>query len=110
MSCLIIAPENQFSELVNIIRQVKNSPSSFPAEYLRNKVAQVFALVFAREYLHGWPTFIRDVMMTALEENITEFGANIYLKILLAIDSEVVDRTIDHTAEVSSTLRFFFFF
>lgn len=47
-------------------------------------------------------------MVTALGENshLTEGGANIYLKILLAIDSEVVDRTIDQTNEVSNIVYF----
>ena len=60
----------------------------------------MFALIFSREYLTSWPTFPQDIMVATLGENVSDFGANIYLKILLAIDSEVVDRTIDHTTEV----------
>nr|CAB3267799.1 exportin-T [Phallusia mammillata] len=75
--------------------------------YLRNKAAQVFALAFAKEYLTHWTTFISDVMYTALGENpfsesVSEKGRDMYLRILLAIDSEVVDRTIDHTTAVQN--------
>ena len=74
--------------------------------FLRNKASQVFALVFAKEYLAGWTNFIQDVMLATLGENISnnvipKFGTDVYLRILLAIDSEVVDRNIDHTSEVS---------
>ncbi|CAK8681357.1 exportin-T-like [Clavelina lepadiformis] len=72
--------------------------------FLRNKASQVFALVFAKEYLAGWTNFIQDVMLATLGENISnnvipKFGTDVYLRILLAIDSEVVDRNIDHTSE-----------
>ena len=47
------------------------------------------------------------MIATLGEDNcISELGANMYLKILLAIDSEVVDRTIDHVVEVSNPHKF----
>jgi len=85
--------------------QSKQATPQLPG-YVRNKAAQVFALVFVKGYLSSWTTFIQDVMFTSLGENpfsesVSEKGRDIYLRILLAIDSEVVDRSIEHPAEVS---------
>lgn len=64
--------------------------------YLLNKSAQVFALVFANEFLTTWSTMMLDVMKICLERRKLS-GIDFYLRILLAIDSEVVDRVITHS-------------
>lgn len=69
--------------------------------YLLNKSAQVFALVFANEFLTTWPSMMIDVMKICLERQ-KNSGVDFYLRILLAIDSEVVDRVITHT-EIEQT-------
>ncbi|KAG8439616.1 hypothetical protein GDO86_005700 [Hymenochirus boettgeri] len=64
--------------------------------FIRNKAAQVFALVFVTEYLTKWPKFFFDILsMVGLNPR----GVDLYLRILMAIDSEVVDRDVIHTAE-----------
>ncbi|XP_023808441.1 exportin-T [Oryzias latipes] len=64
--------------------------------FIRNKAAQVFALTFVSEYLTLWPKFFFDILsMVGLNPN----GVDIYLRTLMAIDAEVVDRDILHSAE-----------
>ncbi|PSN51529.1 Exportin-T [Blattella germanica] len=75
------------------------------ATFLRNKAAQVFALVFVRDYPVHWPDFFGDLIKTLT------FGprsADIYIRILKAIDSEIADRDITRTAqeaERNSTIK-----
>lgn len=64
--------------------------------FIRNKAAQVFALTFVMEYLTLWPKFFFDVLaLVGLSPN----GVDIYLRTLMAIDAEVVDRDILHSPE-----------
>ncbi|NP_001038317.1 exportin-T [Danio rerio] len=64
--------------------------------FIRNKAAQVFALTFVMEYLTLWPKFFFDVLaLVGLNPN----GVDIYLRTLMAIDAEVVDRDILHSPE-----------
>uniref|UniRef100_A0A3B3DXD2 Exportin-T n=1 Tax=Oryzias melastigma TaxID=30732 RepID=A0A3B3DXD2_ORYME len=64
--------------------------------FIRNKAAQVFALTFVCEYLTLWPKFFFDILsMVGLNPN----GVDVYLRTLMAIDAEVVDRDILHSAE-----------
>ncbi|PFX29322.1 Exportin-T [Stylophora pistillata] len=59
--------------------------------FLKNKAAQVFSLIFVRDYPEGWPTFFSDLLQCL------QFGAqavDMYLRILKAIDEEVVDRDV----------------
>lgn len=65
-------------------------------KFLRNKAAQIFSLVFVRDYPHRWITFFTDLIQTL------GFGPQAvdhFLRVLMAIDSEVTDRDIPHTAE-----------
>ncbi|XP_064198368.1 exportin-T-like [Anguilla rostrata] len=64
--------------------------------FIRNKAAQVFALAFVTEYLTQWPEFFSDVLSVV---GLNPRGADLYLRTLLAIDAEVVDRDITHSAE-----------
>lgn len=65
--------------------------------FIRNKAAQVLALTFVMEYLTLWPKFFFDVLsLVGLNPN----GVDIYLRTLMAIDAEVVDRDILHSPEV----------
>ncbi|XP_016101121.1 exportin-T [Sinocyclocheilus grahami] len=64
--------------------------------FIRNKVAQVLALTFVMEYLTLWPKFFFDILsLVGLNPN----GVDIYLRTLMAIDAEVVDRDILHSPE-----------
>ncbi|XP_043086682.1 exportin-T [Puntigrus tetrazona] len=64
--------------------------------FIRNKAAQVLALTFVMEYLTLWPKFFFDILnLVGLNPN----GVDIYLRTLMAIDAEVVDRDILHSPE-----------
>ncbi|KAM3927543.1 exportin-T [Leptodactylus fuscus] len=64
--------------------------------FIRNKAAQVFALVFVTEYLTTWPKFFFDILSVV---GLNPRGVDLYLRILMAVDAEVVDRDIIHTPE-----------
>ncbi|GAB5574000.1 exportin-T isoform X1 [Prionailurus iriomotensis] len=64
--------------------------------FIRNKAAQVFALLFVTEYLTRWPKFFFDILSVV---DLNPRGVDLYLRILMAIDSELVDRDVVHTSE-----------
>ncbi|XP_012696823.1 exportin-T [Clupea harengus] len=64
--------------------------------FIRNKAAQVLALTFVREYLTHWPKFFFDILTLI---GLNPHGVDIYLRTLMAIDAEVVDRDIMHSHE-----------
>ncbi|KAM9704893.1 exportin-T isoform 2-T2 [Menidia menidia] len=64
--------------------------------FIRNKAAQVLALTFVMEYLTLWPKFFFDILSLV---GLNPHGVDIYLRTLMAIDGEVVDRDILHTPE-----------
>ncbi|KAF7646004.1 hypothetical protein LDENG_00195140 [Lucifuga dentata] len=64
--------------------------------FIRNKAAQVFALTFIMEYLTLWPKFFFDILSLV---GLNPHGVDVYLRTLMAIDAEVVDRDILHTPE-----------
>uniref|UniRef100_A0A3B5LXE0 Exportin-T n=1 Tax=Xiphophorus couchianus TaxID=32473 RepID=A0A3B5LXE0_9TELE len=70
--------------------------------FIRNKAAQVFALTFVMEYLTLWPKFFFDILNLV---GLNPHGVDIYLRTLMAIDAEVVDRDIVHTSELQETRR-----
>uniref|UniRef100_A0AAY5JYE2 Exportin-T n=1 Tax=Esox lucius TaxID=8010 RepID=A0AAY5JYE2_ESOLU len=74
--------------------QLMNTQAEKP--FIRNKAAQVFALTFVMEYLTHWPKFFFDILSLV---GLNPHGVDIYLRTLMAIDAEVVDRDIVHTAE-----------
>ncbi|XP_064399906.1 exportin-T-like [Halichondria panicea] len=67
------------------------------ARFLKSKIAQIFALTFIVDYPLKWPTFFSDLL--EIVESGDVWSVELYLRILLAIDSEVVDRQIVHTQE-----------
>ncbi|KAM4712152.1 exportin-T isoform 1-T1 [Anableps anableps] len=67
--------------------------------FIRNKAAQVFALTFVMEYLTLWPEFFFDILSLV---GLNPHGVDVYLRTLMAVDAEVVDRDIVHTPEVSA--------
>uniref|UniRef100_A0A3Q3IYG4 Exportin-T n=1 Tax=Monopterus albus TaxID=43700 RepID=A0A3Q3IYG4_MONAL len=74
--------------------QLMNAQPEKP--FIRNKAAQVFALTFIMEYLTLWPKFFFDILSLV---GLNPHGVDIYLRTLMAIDAEVVDRDILHTPE-----------
>lgn len=65
--------------------------------YIKNKLAQLVSLIFVVDYPTQWSSFFSDMMQfAAIDHN----AADLYLRILKAIDVEVVDREVSHTVEV----------
>ncbi|CAL1531674.1 unnamed protein product [Lymnaea stagnalis] len=64
--------------------------------FIRNKLAQLISLVFVHDFQQRWPMFFADIMSTLSRG---PWAVDMYLRILMAIDAEVVDRDIAHTAE-----------
>ncbi|XP_026523573.1 exportin-T isoform X1 [Notechis scutatus] len=74
--------------------QMVNSQSE--KTFIRNKAAQVFALLFVTEYLTKWPKFFFDILSVV---GLNPRGVDLYLRILMAVDAELVDRDVVHTSE-----------
>ena len=72
--------------------------------YLTRKAAQLFALVSLIDFPHKWPSFFNDIMATC---QWSIGNADFYLKVLLAIDSEIVDREIPRTPEETNLITFY---
>lgn len=70
--------------------QVQNQDKSF----LRNKVSQMVSLAFVVDFPQRWIRFFSDLLQTLTPGAL---AVDMYLRILLQIDSDVVDRDIVHT-------------
>ncbi|XP_069692791.1 exportin-T-like isoform X3 [Periplaneta americana] len=66
------------------------------ATFIRNKAAQVFALVFVSDYPLHWADFFGDLIKTL---NLGPQAVDNYVRVLKAIDSEVADRDIIRTQQ-----------
>ncbi|XP_053377142.1 exportin-T-like isoform X1 [Mercenaria mercenaria] len=64
--------------------------------FLRNKVSQIISLAFVIDYPVRWVRFFSDLLQSL---SIGHLAVDMYLRILLQIDSEVVDREIVHTPQ-----------
>ncbi|KHN82419.1 Exportin-T [Toxocara canis] len=71
--------------------------SESPPNYLSNKMAQLFALVFAADFPVRWPQYMHEVFLQRLDSPAVVL---FFLRTLMAIDSEVVNREIQRTKEV----------
>ncbi|CAG7834393.1 unnamed protein product [Allacma fusca] len=65
------------------------------SSFLKNKIAQVTALVFTQDYPTRWPNFFNDILFSCLQMG--ETAVDHYLRVLLAIDSEIGDKEINRT-------------
>jgi exportin-T len=59
------------------------------------KMAQIIGLAFVIDYPQRWPMFFSDVLQCV--RNGVKESVELYLRVLMAIDEEVVDRQIVHT-------------
>uniref|UniRef100_A0A0B6ZHY5 Exportin-T n=1 Tax=Arion vulgaris TaxID=1028688 RepID=A0A0B6ZHY5_9EUPU len=64
--------------------------------FIRNKLAQLISLVFVNDFPHRWPLFFTNLLSTLPRG---PQAVDMYLRVLLAIDTEVVDRDIVHSPE-----------
>ncbi|KAI1239346.1 hypothetical protein IHE44_0012464 [Lamprotornis superbus] len=77
----------KYSELTEVQQQMLNPQPE--KTFIRNKAAQVFALLFVTEYLTKWPKFFFDILSVV---DLNPRGVDMYLRILMAVDAELVDR------------------
>lgn len=77
----------------------QGNESNQDRNFLRNKVAQITSLGFVTDYPHRWPSFFTDLIGILSP---SAKAVDIYLRVLLSVDSEVVDREIVHTFEVET--------
>lgn len=93
----LLGPAKRELPLVTLVVALQLMNTQPEKVFIRNKAAQVFALTFVMEYLTLWPKFFFDVLLlVGLNPN----GVDIYLRTLMAIDAEVVDRDVLHSPEV----------
>lgn len=71
--------------------------------FIRNKVAQVVCWVFLLDYPSNWPEFFSDLLNTL---SLGGPAIDIYLRILLAINGDIADRDIPHTAKACLSCLF----
>lgn len=64
--------------------------------YIRNKVAQLFSVVFAHEYPERWPSFFSDFFSLIPSAGGTVV-LDVFFRVLLEIDALVVDREFRRT-------------
>ncbi|KAG5459065.1 MAG: armadillo-type protein, partial [Olpidium bornovanus] len=84
--------------LVNFVTReffgTQNPSAPKDPPYLRNKLAHTLTLLFMHLYPHSWPSFFDD-LVALLDVGLTgrtdEKLVDIYLRILMAIDEEVVN-------------------
>ena len=68
--------------------------------FLKNKISQIISLAFVVDYPSRWSSFFSDLLQTL---NMGSLAVDMFLRVLLAIDSDVVDRDIVHTPQVQYT-------
>ncbi|ESO82555.1 hypothetical protein LOTGIDRAFT_197880 [Lottia gigantea] len=76
--------------------QIEGDERTQNKNFIRNKVAQLISLVYVVDYPHRWPAFFTDLLQTL---NLGPMAVDMYLRILLAIDTEVVDREVIHNQD-----------
>lgn len=76
--------------------QQQGSGQTQDKSFLKNKISQIISLAFVVDYPSRWSSFFSDLLQTL---NMGPVAVDMYLRVLLAIDSEVVDRDIVHTPQ-----------
>lgn len=70
--------------------------------FLTKKAAQLFALVSLIDFPTRWSTFFTDLMQTC---QWSVGNADFYLKVLMAIDAEIVDRAIPRSVDEANIVN-----
>ncbi|TMS37761.1 hypothetical protein L596_004628 [Steinernema carpocapsae] len=76
----------------NWMTVIANSTASQPF-VIAKKMAHIFSLVFAEDFPDRWPRFMQEVFLEQLDNNKAQF----FLRTLIEIDKEVVDREISRS-------------
>jgi exportin-T len=96
--------QNILKHFMSMWLQMQTTRKANEKNFLTKKAAQLFAIVSLIDFPTRWPTFFNDLMVTSLW---SIGNADFYLKVLLAIDSEIVDREIPRTVEESNLITFY---
>lgn len=75
---------------------MESNEASHSKTFIRNKLAQLASLVFVNDFPERWPQFFHD-LMTCLASG--PLAVDMYLRILQAVQMEVVDRDISHSSD-----------
>lgn len=77
--------------------------------FILNKAAQIFSMIFVRDYPLRWPNFFDDLIATL---NLGHQAVDNYLRVLKAIDVDVADREVlrtqaeaERNAKIKDTMR-----
>ena len=65
----------------------------------------MFGLVFVADFPNQWPSFFDDLLQSL---HMGEKTVDMYLRVLMAIDTEVIDTDITHSQTVSYWIYFLF--
>jgi len=72
--------------------------------FILNKVAQLFTYTCMVDYPRRWSSFFDNLVESV---SLGPAAVDLYLRIMLAIDGEVVDRDIAHTDQVGPVCPLF---
>uniref|UniRef100_UPI00358DF71B exportin-T isoform X7 n=1 Tax=Myxine glutinosa TaxID=7769 RepID=UPI00358DF71B len=87
--------------LLSWLQAQTSRPEAEPT-FIRNKATQVMALLFVAEFPEVGPSLLDDVLRVV---GLCPAGVDLYLRLLLAIDGEVVDRDVLHTAQFDLAMQ-----
>lgn len=89
--------------------QIQHKYGDSSKKHIQNKAAQLICMIFLIDYPKRWPTFFKDLLQTL---SLGTHAVDAYLRILLAINSEIADREIirtqkelEHFTEIKDTMR-----
>jgi exportin-T len=82
--------------------QIQSGRKANEKNFLTKKAAQLFALVSLIDFPLRWPSFFKDLILTS---QWSVGNADFYLKVLMAVDSEIVDREIPRSVEEATLSR-----
>ena len=83
---------------------MQTTRKSSEKNFITRKAAQLFSLVSFIDFPNRWPTFFNDLMSTITW---SEGNADFYLKVLIAIDQEIVDRDLPRTQQEMNAVGFY---
>ncbi|KAK3738804.1 hypothetical protein RRG08_035683 [Elysia crispata] len=75
---------------------MESNEASRSKSFIRNKLAQVASLVYVSDFPQRWPQFFHDLMACLTSGPL---AVDMYLRILLSVQQEVVDRDISQSPE-----------
>lgn len=84
--------------------QLQTTRKANEKNFITRKAAQIFALVSVIDFPNRWPSFFNDLMVTS---SWSDGNADFYLKVLIAIDSEIVDRELPRSKEEMNIITFY---